>query len=267
MNVLLLETQDAAWFQSDLTGAGAAAGRLAERVGLGGHRAAEVVLAVSETASHLVENAVTGAIVLRIVRSSHHTGVEFLALTGGPGMSSMAAVTLDGRSATGTPGSGLDMTARLADAFDLRSVAGQGTVALARFWPRDAPSAHPDACEELPEPAVQGVTRPIKGMPDCGDGWAARLDEARTPASGTAGTGVVWVMLCDGLGHGPLAHTASQAAIHTFRASRGPSPADVVRQIHHRLAGPWAGRWPWHASNRTGHACCSAEWATSPGRS
>jgi anti-sigma regulatory factor (Ser/Thr protein kinase) len=238
VSVLLLQTQDVGWYRDDLTGARAAAGRLAERVGLGGHRAAEVVLAVSEVVSNLVKHAVAGAIVLRIVQTVRHTGIEFLALDGGPGIGDVAAAMGDGRSTTGTLGIGLGTIARLADAFDLHSIPGQGTVVLARFWPRDALSARRYGNQTPPEPVVQGVTRPINGALECGDGWAALLDEDRTPTPAAASAGsAVSVMLCDGLGHGPLAQTASWAAIRAFRASRASSPHDVVQQIHQGLAG------------------------------
>lgn len=227
-----------AWFRDDLTGARTATRRLAERVGFGGHRTAEVVLAVSEAVSNPVKHAVAGAIVLRTVRTTQHAGVEFLALDGGPGLADVATAMGDGSSTTGTLGIGLGTIARLADAFDLHSIPGQGTVMLARFWPRDEGSAPRNVGRESPEPVVQALTRPISGARECGDDWAARLDEGPTRARGEASAGpAVWVMLCDGLGHGPLAQNAARAAIHAFHTSGGPSPHDVVREIHHGLAG------------------------------
>jgi len=65
VSVVLLETEDVAWFRDDLTGARSAAGRLAGRVCLGEQRAGEVVLAASEAASNLAEHALAGPIVLR----------------------------------------------------------------------------------------------------------------------------------------------------------------------------------------------------------
>ncbi|MEY9930508.1 anti-sigma regulatory factor (Ser/Thr protein kinase) [Catenulispora sp. GP43] len=237
MSFLLLDTQDVAWFRDDLTGARRAAGRLAERIGLGEYRAGEVVLAVSEAVTNLAVHAVAGTILLRTVRTAQHTGIEFLAVDSGPGMADVAASMRDGHSTAGTLGIGLGTIARLADAFDMHSILGQGTVMLARFWPLDVRSVLADEGDGLPQLVVEGVTRPISGARECGDGWAVRLDDTGTPASSGAGQGrAVLVMLCDGLGHGPLAEMASRAAIHAFRAGPGRSPEEVMGEIHRRLA-------------------------------
>ncbi|MYS23627.1 Anti-sigma regulatory factor (Ser/Thr protein kinase) [Streptomyces sp. DvalAA-14] len=273
MNALLLESEDVAWFRDDLTGARLAASRLARRIGLSEHRAGEIALAVSEAASNLVKHAVAGAILLRVVRTAQHGGIEFLALDSGPGMADVAASMRDGRSTAGTLGIGLGMVARLADTFDLHSLPGHGTVMLARFWPRDA-RLRPAVGGERSESAVGGVTRPIGGAQECGDGWAARWDDAGTPVPGDAlrdvtaaarirasdrstpgygggpaagpaagrasaalGAGrAVLVMLCDGLGHGPLAEMATQVAIRAFHTGAGGHPEEVVNEIHHALA-------------------------------
>jgi anti-sigma regulatory factor (Ser/Thr protein kinase) len=92
-----------------------AASRLAGRIGLSGHRAGEVALAMSEAASNLVKHAVDGTILLRRVRTAQHAGSEFLAMGSGPGMADVAASMRDGRSTTATLGIGPGMVARLAD--------------------------------------------------------------------------------------------------------------------------------------------------------
>lgn len=174
MSVLLLESEDVAWFRDDFTGARPGASRLAGRIGLSEHRAGEVALATSEAASNLVKHAVDGAIVLRVVRTAQQAGVEFLAVDRGPGMADVAASMRDGRSSAGTLGIGLGMVARLADTFDLHSIPGRGTVMVARFWPRDARSGLLGISGDQRESVLGGVTRPISGAQECGDGWAAR---------------------------------------------------------------------------------------------
>jgi anti-sigma regulatory factor (Ser/Thr protein kinase) len=159
VSVLLLDSEDVTWFRDGLTGARAAASRLAGRVGLSEHRAGEVALARSEAASNLAKHAVAGSIVLRIVRTEHHAGIEFLAMDTGPDMADVAASMRNGRSTAGTLGIGLGMIARLADTFDLHSIPGQGTVMLAHFWPRDAGSTTASS-GGLPQSVVEGVTRP-----------------------------------------------------------------------------------------------------------
>lgn len=95
MSVVLLESEDVAWFRDNLTGARGAASRLAERIGMNQHRAGEVALAMSEAASNLVKHAVARAIMLRIARTGQHAGIEFRALDDGPGMADAATAILD----------------------------------------------------------------------------------------------------------------------------------------------------------------------------
>ncbi|WP_283108454.1 ATP-binding SpoIIE family protein phosphatase [Streptomyces sp. LRE541] len=222
-----LESEDVAWFRDDLLGVRAAASRLAERVVLGTHRAGELALAVSEATSNLAKHAVAGSILLRVVRSAQCAGIEFLAMDDGPGIADVPASMRDGRSTTGTLGIGLGMIARLADTFDLHSIPGQGTVMLARFWPRNTPPRPVDASTARTRPVVEGLTRTISGGRECGDGWTFRWDNADQ---------ALLVMLCDGLGHGPLAQRASHTAIRAFRTSTSGSPENIMQDIHHALA-------------------------------
>ncbi len=45
------------------------------------------------------------------------------------------------------------------------------------------------------------------------------------------------MMLCDGLGHGPLALMATEAATRAFRTGTGRTPEEVMAEIHLALAG------------------------------
>ncbi|CAM5675501.1 hypothetical protein SAVIM338S_07160 [Streptomyces avidinii] len=54
----------------------------------------------------------------------------------------------------------------------------------------------------------------------------------------TAGPGHgVLVMSCDGLGHGPMAALASQAAVQAFRNGAGRTPEQVMEEVHRALRG------------------------------
>ncbi|MFE9812955.1 SpoIIE family protein phosphatase [Streptomyces sp. NPDC005548] len=77
---------------------------------------------------------------------------------------------------------------------------------------------------------VEGVTRTISGGQQCGDSWAARQDSSGTSAQAAL------VMLCDGLGHGPLARIATLTAIRALRARTGGSPEEIMTGIHQALA-------------------------------
>lgn len=240
MSLTLLESEDVAWFRDELSAARGAAAALARRVGLNPQRSGEVALAVSELASNLVKHAQDGAILLRVVRTEQQAGVEVLALDKGPGMVDVAESLRDGVSSAGTLGIGLGAVVRLADTVDVDSVPGKGTVLAARFW---AAGVRPDTgarpLDEAPapqdppdptEPDVAGLTRAINGEQVCGDAWSARYAHDRADPA-------VYLMLCDGLGHGPMAALAAEAAVKAFRIARLGTPAEVVEQLHRALRG------------------------------
>jgi len=94
-------------------------------------------------------------------------------------------------------------------------------------------------------PAVPGPS--ATGGPD----WSA-LTGARKPRTYTGvrpgastpvdaavpgpGEGLL-VMSCDGLGHGPLAALAAQAAVNAFRTGTGRTPEQVMEEVHRALRG------------------------------
>ncbi|CAM5403043.1 PPM-type phosphatase domain-containing protein OS=Streptomyces alboniger OX=132473 GN=CP975_04240 PE=4 SV=1 [Streptomyces alboniger] len=234
----VLDVEDVQWFRDGESLAAAsrgAAAALARRLGLSAHRAAEVALAVTEAATNVRRHAEDGALLLRVVRTEEQAGVEFLTVDAGPGMTDVAAALADGSSTAGTLGIGLGAVSRLADHFDLHSVPGRGTVMGAQFWPR---SVDGRAVVEHPGSAlVSGVTRPISGETVCGDAWAVRT----VPAADAKDRPTVLLMLCDGLGHGPLAARASQAAVKAFHAARDLTPESVLDDVHRALRGTRGG--------------------------
>jgi serine/threonine protein phosphatase PrpC len=81
---------------------------------------------------------------------------------------------------------------------------------------------------------VAGLTRPLSGESVCGDAWAARL---AAPDSGDA----LLVMLCDGLGHGPLAARASEQAVAAFHRTASADPKELITALHRALSGTRGG--------------------------
>ncbi|GAA2011321.1 hypothetical protein GCM10009839_01750 [Catenulispora yoronensis] len=302
----LLESEDVAWFRDEPASARGAAAALGRRIGLDEQRSSEVALAASEVATNLGKHAVDGAILLRVIRTEEHAGIEFLAIDHGPGMQDVAESLRDGVSSAGSLGIGLGAVIRLADAFDIHTLPTRGTVLWARFWPRTHNGVGPAVV--LSEPTVAGVTRPITGEEVCGDSWATRLDSgapvgavaarqssavgvgAASAASGSGSSGsgssgsgaaipgagglaapgltasgpgtpaglrrrspqwaatagrsqrvgddpAVLIMLCDGLGHGPLAAVAADTAVRAFRNGVGRHPEDILQEIHQALRG------------------------------
>ena len=268
MNLTLVDSEDVAWFRDELTAARGAAAALARRTGLDENRCAEVALAVSEVVTNLTKHARDGALLLRVLRTPLQAGMELVALDHGPGIADVAEAMRDGSSTVGTLGIGLGAIRRLADTFDVYSLPGRGTVLAAGFWSRAGTG---DGAVMTGRSGVAGLTRPMNGEQVCGDAWSTRLDvgEARaavasstsssslqggemnwsaltgtrsTPVGTARGVAVgggpaVLVMLCDGLGHGPMAALAGEAAVQAFRTGHARSPQDVIQEIHRGLRG------------------------------
>ncbi|MGW3581108.1 ATP-binding protein [Streptomyces rubiginosohelvolus] len=242
----VLDCEDVEWFRDAAempSAARGAAATLARRIGLDGYRASEIALAVTEAATNLQRHARDGALLLRVLRTSDRAGVEFLTVDTGPGMADVEAALADGTSSGGTLGIGLGAVVRLADAFDVQSLPGRGTVMAAQFWDRPA-GGGPTGGEAS---VSSGLTRPISGETSCGDAWAVKVDEGGVtsdetqPRSASASGSAVLVMLCDGLGHGPLAARAADAAVTEFRRSTDRHPEGLLRRIHAALRGTRGG--------------------------
>jgi anti-sigma regulatory factor (Ser/Thr protein kinase)/serine/threonine protein phosphatase PrpC len=252
--------QDDVWIRQLVslpTQARRSAAALGRRIGLSAERVAEVELAVTEAAVNLNKHAVDGALLLRLSGGEECRSVELLVLDHGPGMADVAAARRDGVSSAGTLGIGLGAVERMADSFEVRSFAGRGTVLVARFRPRGSKA---EPVENCPEPAVVGLTRPLSGEQLCGDAWAARMvpavdivdtsTRADAAADTKAGAGArapagqgptLLVMLCDGLGHGPLAARASEQAVADFHRAPGADPVEILAGLHRALAGTRGG--------------------------
>jgi hypothetical protein len=71
---------------------------------------------------------------------------------------------------------------------------------------------------------TSAVCLPNPGEEISGDSWAVAVSVERTV-----------LMVADGLGHGPLAATASRAAADTFEASAAHAPSEILQEIHGAL--------------------------------
>jgi anti-sigma regulatory factor (Ser/Thr protein kinase) len=183
-------------------------------------RADQLALAVTEAASNLYKHARQGSLLLSVNRDAEAPGIELVTIDSGPGLADVTAALRDGHSTTGTLGIGLGAIRRLADFCDLYSVPDHSTALVARFWPAPGP------------PAIRcaGLVRPITGEFECGDAYAA----VRT---GDTLTGV----LCDGLGHGPLAAAAAAEGVAAVLEQPAGEPAALLERVHRRMSGTRGG--------------------------
>jgi anti-sigma regulatory factor (Ser/Thr protein kinase) len=192
------------------------AAELGTRIGLPPAQVGRLSIVATELSSNLVKHAVEGWMLIRTLRHGDEAGIELLAVDAGPGMADLAVSRRDGHSTAGTLGIGLGAVARQATWWDGYTQLGWGTVLAAQVWRSgDAPGCW-----------AQGVERPMSGERVCGDAYGVR-------AVGDLGQ----VMLCDGLGHGPLAEIAARAAVTAFLEAPPVGPAAVLEHMHRALGG------------------------------
>jgi anti-sigma regulatory factor (Ser/Thr protein kinase) len=244
--------QDLRWLQVEDVSAVAACRNaaliLADRLRFPAARADQLALAVTEAASNLHKHASEGSLWLGVNRDGDPPGIDLVTIDAGPGLADVDAVLRDGHSTAGTLGIGLGAIRRLADFCDLYSRPGHGTALAARFhgvlaggttppYPpdhggADRPSIPPRGGADRPSapPRWAGLIRPIIGETECGDAYAA-VQVGDT----------VTAVMCDGLGHGPLAAAAAAAGVAAFLEDPAGDPATMLGRMHRRMAGTRGG--------------------------
>jgi Stage II sporulation protein E (SpoIIE) len=177
---------------------------------------------VTEAASNLHKHACAGALWLGVNRDAEPPGIDVVTIDAGPGVPDVAAAMRDGHSTAATLGIGLGAIQRLSDSCDLYSMPGHGTALAVRFAGGAARS--PQA------PWGSGLTRPIDGETECGDSYAA-----------VQAGHVITAVMCDGLGHGPLAAAAAAEGVAAFLDDPDGDPAGLLGRMHRRMSGTRGG--------------------------
>lgn len=190
---------------------------LAEALGFDVSRAGRVALVITEAATNILKHAERGSIVMRTLAHHGVSGVEVLVIDSGPGISNLALRMEDGNSTVGSYGSGLGTMRRQADEFDLYTAVGGGVAICMRVWDATRPA--------VPLwPSVGVVCLPMAGEDVCGDAWS--MVEA---------AGSLLVLVADGLGHGPEAARASEAAVAAVHANVDQAPAELMWRVDEAL--------------------------------
>ena len=193
---------------------------MAERLRFPAARIGQLALAVTEAASNLYKHAEQGSLLLCVNRDGPQPGIDLVTIDAGPGVRDVSAALRDGHSTAGTLGIGLGAIQRLADFADLYSRPGHGTSLVARFC----------ASPPVSQPRWAGLIRPITGEIECGDAYGV------IPADGA-----VTAVLCDGLGHGPLAAAAAAAGVAAVLDDPAGEPAALLERVHRRMSGTRGG--------------------------
>jgi anti-sigma regulatory factor (Ser/Thr protein kinase) len=216
--------QDMRWLRvedaSAVAGCRKAVQTMAERLRFPAARIGQLALAVTEAASNLHKHAEQGSLLLCVNRDGPEPGIDLVTIDAGPGVRDVTAALRDGHSTAGTLGIGLGAIQRLADFADLYSRPGHGTSLVARF--RAVPAG--------PEPRWAGLIRPITGETECGDAYGVVLADDTVTA-----------VLCDGLGHGPLAAAAAAAGVAAVLDDPAGEPAALLERVHRRMSGTRGG--------------------------
>jgi anti-sigma regulatory factor (Ser/Thr protein kinase) len=178
---------------------------------------ARLALAVTEAATNLVKHARDGMVLLSPLRADGSVGIEAIALDRGPGMANVATSMRDGHSTAGSPGYGLGSMSRIATNLDIYSRPGAGTVLRFEIWNR-APAPASAAV------TIGGVCVPMPGETACGDAWSAHERKGRHR-----------LLVVDGLGHGPDAALAAQAAVRAAGEHVDLEPAELMQHLHGAL--------------------------------
>jgi anti-sigma regulatory factor (Ser/Thr protein kinase) len=175
--------------------------------------AGRVALVVTELATNLLRHGSGGELLLQALAAESAQLVEVITVDRGPGMPDVERSLRDGFSTRGTPGTGLGAVKRIASEFDVYSLAGHGTVVLARVG-----AALPDA--------FGAVCIPRDGEDSCGDAWCLARED-----------GTHWSLaVVDGLGHGPLAADAARCAVGSFTEAPRDTPQTQLERAHRALA-------------------------------
>lgn len=188
---------------------------LATQLGLNETRTGQLAIILTEASTNILKHAGEGRMQLAIVNHGGQRCIEVLAIDQGPGIANLAQAMTDGVSSAGTAGTGLGAMRRLADQFDWYSAPAKGTVIFLRLWQGTPPAR---------QPQLGGVCLPIAGETVSGDAWGATVQPA-------------WLTLlaADGLGHGPEAAKASEAALGALAAAPQQAPAELMQSCHHAL--------------------------------
>jgi anti-sigma regulatory factor (Ser/Thr protein kinase) len=197
------------------------AARLAAEAAFDEVAAGRLALVVNELGNNLLRHAKEGRLLVARLRLGDADWVEVISLDRGPGMRDLQRCLEDGYSTGGTSGTGLGAVRRLAGQFDAFSEWGQGTVIVARLAPRGELRAAPTGHDGV---QIAGVCTAAPGETVSGDSWEA-----------SASRGEGRVILADGLGHGPEAARAADAAVEVFRQHPAAAAPVLFERMHARL--------------------------------
>ncbi len=191
---------------------------LARRAGLDEAGCGKAAIVASEMATNVIRHASRGEMLIQC-NDVRRNSVELIAVDRGPGMD-VARCMADGYSTAGSLGQGLGAIRRLSATMDIYSAPSRGTAVFARI-----------AAERHENPTTSesnwcGISVPAPGELECGDNWRVARSQDLLSA-----------VVADGLGHGPLAAVAANAAMAAFERDPFAAPERYLAAVHQTLHG------------------------------
>lgn len=189
---------------------------LAESADFAETECGQVALIATELANNLVRHAGGGRLLMQVVQNGEAKEIELLSIDNGPGMN-VEECLRDGFSSGGTAGQGLGAIKRQSREFEIYSRPGRGCVVLSRVQ---------GTFDRLQPPTLSRwrwgtITVAAPGETAIGDTW--RL---------MPGGDDMCAMMADGLGHGPLASEASEAAAGVLESESFGSLESFFTRAH-----------------------------------
>jgi anti-sigma regulatory factor (Ser/Thr protein kinase) len=196
------------------------AGTIGRNSGLGENELGRLAIVTTELVTNQLKHATRGEILVGAYEDETGSGIEVVAIDRGPGIRNLAESFRDGHSTAGSAGQGLGSIKRQSDLFDIASWPERGTAIVSRITSRPALKRY-----QAPHKFTWGgMSIAMPGEDACGDAFGIRAEHGQLSA-----------LVADGLGHGPIAATASTAAVRTFAGLNGTAPTDALRVIHDAL--------------------------------
>nr|WP_237392538.1 SpoIIE family protein phosphatase [Aurantiacibacter rhizosphaerae] len=191
--------------------------RTASALGFNSTKVEHVAIVASEIAQNVLRHGGGGLLLVQVFGAPSLERLHLLGVDTGPGITRVDRMLKDGETTKRSMGTGLGAIKRLSDRIDI-DTSPAGTVVAAEFLRTPMP----------PKSAADhaGLRIAYPGERRCGDAIAVR-----------SGDGVCLYLLCDGLGHGPNAATAADAAKRAFMAAKGSDPSRLLMEVGEGLAG------------------------------
>lgn len=196
------------------------AAAIGRNAGLSEEELGRLAIVTTELATNQLKHASQGEILVGLYEDETGSGIELVGIDRGPGIRNLTESFRDGHSTAGSAGQGLGSLKRQSDLFDIATWPERGTAIVSRITARPPVKRY-----QAPHKYIWGgMSIAMPGEEACGDAYGIRSEH-----------GMLSALVADGLGHGPVAATASTAAVRTFAGLNGTAPTDALKIIHEAL--------------------------------